>query len=86
MLQSLTFYLHPSPSSRPLSHLSSVRVGMKATDGTSGVRGYTLWDKGEEKSLKRKRKGKYLTTTRRELKSLSRVEICSEKFETRPGW
>lgn len=52
MLQSLTFYLHPSPSSRPLCHLSSVRVGMKATDGTSGVRGYTLWDKGEEKSLK----------------------------------
>lgn len=28
---------------------NSVRVSIKATDGTSGVHGYTLWDKGEEK-------------------------------------
>lgn len=28
---------------------SSVRVSIKATDGTSGAHGSTLWDKGEEK-------------------------------------
>lgn len=27
-------------------NLSSVRVNIKATDGTSGVHGFSLWDKG----------------------------------------
>lgn len=43
------FSLTACPMFTPSFFVSSVRVSIKATDGTSGVHGFTLWDKGEEK-------------------------------------
>lgn len=64
-----------------------VCVSIMATDGTSGVQGYTLQNKGEEKNNAHKmgkepelwgKRGKYLTS-RRGLKSLNWIETCGNQ-------